>query len=57
MVFIYNAVNDGWTAKVLPDGRYEFRKQDQMVTSDQCLDGYLKNFISYYMKLKASKSS
>jgi len=55
MVFIYNAVNDGWTIKLLPDGRYEFRKVDRMVTSDQCMDGYLKDFIEYYMKLKSKK--
>ena len=52
MVFIYNAVNDGWTTSILPDGRYEFKKQDQRLTSDQCLDEYLKNFIQYCMTLK-----
>lgn len=52
MVFIYNAVNDGWTVKVLTDGRYEFRRRDQTITSDQCLDDYLKRFIEYYVKLK-----
>lgn len=55
MVFIYNAVNDGWTVKSLPDGRYEFQKQDKRVTSDQCLDEYLTNFIGYYMKLKSDR--
>tara|TARA_R100001163_G_C5059280_1_gene195955 strand:+ start:551 stop:829 length:279 start_codon:yes stop_codon:yes gene_type:complete len=57
MVFIYNAVNDGWTVKVLPDGRYEFRKLEKRITSDQCLDEYLKKFIGYYMKLKLSQDS
>lgn len=57
MVFLYNAVNDGWTVKLLPDGRYEFRKVDRMVTSDQCMDNYLKDFINYYMKLKSNKST
>ena len=51
MVFIYNAVNDGWTVKLLDDGRYEFRQRDNLITSDSCLDNYLKNFIEYYMKL------
>jgi len=52
MVFIYNAINDGWTVKLLKDGRYEFHKRDQTLTSDQCLDDYLKRFIEYYMQLK-----
>jgi hypothetical protein len=55
MVFIYNAVNDGWTVKLMTDGRYEFRKQEQRMTSDQCLDEYLKKFIEYYTKLKTTK--
>ncbi len=52
MVFIYNAVNDGWTVKQLPDDRYEFRKNDDRITSDECLDDYLRKFIKYYMMLK-----
>jgi hypothetical protein len=57
MVFIYNAVNDGWTVKILPDERYEFSKVDKRVTSDQCMDGYLKDFIEYYMQLKTTKKN
>ena len=52
MVFIYNAVNDGWTVKQLLDGRYEFRKRDRTVTSDTCLDTYLRGFIKYYRELQ-----
>lgn len=54
MVFIYNAVNDGWTVHLLPDGRYEFNKANQTVTSDMCMDDYLQNFIRYYMQLKST---
>lgn len=57
MVFIYNAVNDGWTVKLMTDGRYEFKKQEQRITSDQCLDEYLKNFIGYYTKLRTNRTS
>ena len=55
MVFIYNAVNDGWVVKLLPDGRYEFRRKDERVTSDEYLDGYLKKFIEYYLTLQKDK--
>jgi len=53
MVFIYNAVNDGWNVKLLPTGNYEFTKNDHKVTSDICMDDYLKDFIRFYMQLKA----
>lgn len=55
MVFIFGAVNDGWTTRLLDDGRYEFRKQDTKYTSDECLDGYLKDFIKFYLTLKSDK--
>ena len=55
MVFIYNAVNDGWNVKLMTDGRYEFKKHEQRITSDQCLDEYLKNFIEYYTKLRINR--
>lgn len=55
MVFVYNAVNDGWTVKILDDGRYEFRKEDNKITSDQCMDTYLREFVQFYRKLKEPK--
>lgn len=57
MIFIYNAVNDGWTVKILPDGKYEFSKKDLKYTSIDCLDTYLKSFIKNFMTLKSTKNS
>jgi hypothetical protein len=53
MVYIYNAVESGWTVKLLPDGVYEFRKKDQkMMSSDPGgLNEYLTNFILFCSKL------
>ena len=51
MIFIYNAITDGWTVRMLEDGRFEFQKERQKVTSDVCMDSYLQNFIKYYMKI------
>ena len=60
MVFIYNAINDGWTVKKIPSTnskrRYEFRKNDQKVYSENCLDDYLKRFVDYYKEIKMLKS-
>ena len=55
MLFIYNAINDGWTVQKLDDGRYEFQKQRIKTTSDVCMDNYLEKFISYYMKIDKNK--
>ena len=51
MIFIYNAVIDGWTVRMLEDGRFEFQKARQKITSDVCMDSFLENFIKYYMKI------
>jgi hypothetical protein len=61
MVFIYNAINDGWTVKKISSvdakkRRYEFRKNDQKVYSENCLDDYLKRFVDYYKEIKMLKS-
>lgn len=60
MVFIYNTVQDGWTARLLSDGRYEFRKADRVVKSDSdspdSMDNYLKRFIEFYMQLRHNKN-
>jgi hypothetical protein len=56
MVFIYNAINDGWIVKLLDDGRYEFRKNSDLIYSNDCLDTYLNNFIKFYRDLKTKDS-
>ena len=50
MLFIYNAILDGWAVRQLPDGRFEFQKERHKVTSDVCLDGYLREFVDHYLK-------
>ena len=51
MILIYNAVVDGWTVRMLEDGRFEFQKDRKKVTSDVCMESFLKNFLNYYMKI------
>ena len=50
MLFIYNAVLDGWTVRKLDNDKYEFQKALQKVTSDVCLDSYLREFVEYYLQ-------
>lgn len=49
MMFIYNAVTDGWSVRQLDDGRFEFQKDRQKVTSDIWMDEYLRNFVTGYL--------
>jgi len=51
MIFIYNAITDGWAVKMLEDGRFEFQKERKKVTSDVCMDSFLQSFVKNYMKL------
>lgn len=53
MLFIYNAILDGWSVQRLNDGRFEFKKERQCVTSDVCLDNYLKEFVDYYLQIQS----
>ena len=56
MLFIYNAVLDGWAVRRLDDGRFEFQKERHKVTSDVCLDTYLRDFVDYYLKIQSNNS-
>lgn len=55
MLFIYNAVTDGWTVRMLEDGRFEFQKERKKITSDVCMDSFLEKFLKYYMRLDNRK--
>jgi len=50
-VFIYNAVNSGWTVKMLNNGKYEFEKELSEVKKEVYLEDYLKKFILYNLNI------
>ena len=45
MIFIYNAVKDGWTVKMLDNGKYEFKKNKNDLKQELNLEDFLKKFI------------
>ena len=45
MIFIFNAVNDGWTVKKLDVDTYEFNMDTEKIKKEIVLDDYLKKFI------------
>jgi hypothetical protein len=47
MVFIYNALNDGWTVKKIDNNRFELLKDKGKIKKEIILDECIKNFVNY----------
>lgn len=47
MLFIFNALNDGWTVKKLNDDRFEFNKDNENITKEVDLEECIKKYIRY----------
>ena len=45
MLFIYNAVLNGWTVKLISKNNFEFKKSKDDVKKEIYLDDYLKQFV------------
>ena len=51
MIFIYNALKTGWSVKMLPNNKFEFKKSNNN-TKEVYLDDYLKKFIEYNLDVE-----
>lgn len=45
VLFIYNAVIDGWTVKMLSKDKYEFKKNKSSISKNIDINDYLKDFV------------
>ena len=45
MLFIYNAILNGWTVKLLSKNSFEFKKNKSAVKKEIYLDDFLKTFV------------
>lgn len=52
MIFIYNALQSGWSVKMLPNNKFEFKKSSSNLTKEVFLDDYLKKFIEYNLNIE-----
>ncbi len=56
MVFIYNALNDGWEVKKKTDNKYIFRKDtremSEEVKREINLDDYLRKFLQFNLNIE-----
>jgi hypothetical protein len=47
MLFIFNALNDGWTVKKIDSDKFEFIKDDQKIKKEIILEECIKKYIKY----------
>lgn len=52
MVFVFNALNDGWTVKKIDNDKYEFLKDKEHMKEEIVLEDYLKKFIQCNINIK-----
>ena len=51
MVFIFNALNDGWTVKKVDTDKFEFIKDNEKIQKEIILEEYIKKYIKYNTQL------
>jgi|TARA_B100001093_G_C26707058_1_gene961710 hypothetical protein len=53
MMFIYNAVQKGWTVRKQSNGRFEFTNDKEEIIKNFYLDDFLKNFVESNMEFSS----
>lgn len=51
MIFVYNALLDGWTVKMIEKDKFEFVKKKEAIKREVNLTDYLKKFIQYNLNI------
>jgi hypothetical protein len=47
MLFIFNALNDGWVVKKINDDRFEFTKDNEQIKKEVNLEECIKKYVKY----------
>ena len=55
MIFIYNALCNGWSVKCLENNKFEFVKNKSKVKKEINLNDYLKKFVEYNLNIENIK--
>jgi hypothetical protein len=45
MIFIFNALNDGWTVKKIQRDKYEFTKDNESIQKEIILEDFIKKYL------------
>ena len=51
MVFIFNALNDGWTIKKIDTDKFEFTKDNEKIQKEIILEECIKKYIKCNIQL------
>lgn len=51
MVFIYRALNDGWTVRKLDTDKYEFKKPIENITEEVTSEDFTTNFLKQFSSI------
>jgi len=52
MIFIYNALLNGWTIRMLEKNKFEFIKDKESIKREVDLSDYLRKFIQYNLNIE-----
>ena len=47
MVFIYNALNDGWSVRKIDKDKFELTKDNEKIKKEIILDECIKKYVKY----------
>jgi hypothetical protein len=47
MIFIFNALNDGWSVRKIDNDKFEFIKNNEKIQKEIVLEDCIKKFIKY----------
>jgi hypothetical protein len=47
MIFIFNALNDGWTVKKIENDKYEMNKDNEDIKKEVILKDCIKKYVRY----------
>lgn len=48
MIFVYRAIEEGWTVTKLDDSKYEFRKALQNIRQEVASEDFIPNFLKTF---------
>ena len=52
MLFIFNALNDGWTVKKIDNDKFEFLKDKEKIKKEIILEECIKKYIKYNINIE-----
>ena len=55
MIFIFNALHDGWTVRKIDNDKFEFLRDTENIKEEIILDDYLRKFVQQNFQVESIK--